>query len=76
MPRLPPVVAEIERKIMYAIRDSINVGYRDLECPFYEHQKILRSLLTETSTLVKPLELTVFESAKLVREASNLFALG
>jgi len=66
LPKLPPVVLELERKIMHALRDTINVGYQGVEEPFFETQKIIRGLLNDTSAMVKPLSGTVFESAKQV----------
>ena len=65
---LPPAVLEIERKIMHALRDAISVGYRAVDSPFFETQKIILRLLTDASELVKPLSRTMFENAEQVRK--------
>jgi len=51
---------------MHALRDTINVGYKGGDDLFFESQRIIRSLVSKMTTLVKPLSGTVFESAKQV----------
>jgi len=69
---LPPVALEIERKILHALRDAISVGYRTVNNPFFEIQKIILRLLTDASELVKPLSEMMFQTAEEVHQDEHV----